>query len=268
MNKKSIRIICIVTACIITCLVVHSFLYAYFCKHRVYTEIREGVSEEILSANIKIIQQTYNGEGTEYSPGFGGVIFRRTGNKYYAITAYHAVGSLNNSKLIILAYNDLTHSEYISTNAKYIGLREYYKQFPFANIEYYDEKYDLAILSFESDINFNTLDISNVTAQYGDKVIVVSSPYHEEKNMITYGKITSRSHVKFNDEAGKTQHKIVKHSAYINKGSSGSAVMNKDLEVVGINLGGGTDIFGNFRYGMAMPSDKINDFLVQWDNSQ
>lgn len=268
MNKKSIRIISIATICIITSLVMYPFLYSYFCKHRVYPEIADRISEEILSANLKIIQQTYKEESIGYSTVFGGVIFKRTGNKYYAITAYHAVDSLNNSKLIVLAYDQPAHSEYIATNTKYIGLSEYYKQFPFANVEYYDEKYDLAILSFESDYNFNTLDISSVPPKYGDKVVVISSPYREESNLITYGKIASRSPVKSNDETWEVQHKIVKHSAYINKGSSGSVVMNKDLEVVGINLGGGTNIFGNFGYGMAMPSDEINDFVAQWGKSQ
>jgi hypothetical protein len=44
--------------------------------------------------------------------------------------------------------------------------------------------------------------------------------------------------------------------------------MNKDFQIVGINLGGATNLFGNFGYGMAMPSDKINDFIVKWNNSQ
>jgi S1-C subfamily serine protease len=263
-NKRSIRTISIVTVCIITCLFTYSFLYSYFCKHRVYTEISERISDEILSANIKLIQQTHKGDITGYSTGFCGVIFKRTGNKYYAITAYHALDLSSNSRLITLAYNEPTHIEYISMNSKYVGLSEYYEQFPVANIEYFDERYDLAILSFESDANFNTLEISDATPQYGDKVVVISSPFREERNMITYGKITSRSPVNFDDEAGKKQHKIVKHSAYINKGSSGSVVMNKDLEIVGINLGGGTNIFGYFGYGMAMPSDKINDFVAHY----
>jgi serine protease Do len=244
----------------------YSFAYSHFCKNRVYTEIDERISEEILSANIEIIQRTFEGDNTSYSAGFSGVIFKRTGNKYYALTAYHAVDSLKNSKLITLAYNEPTFIEYVSTGAKYIGLTEYYKQFPIASVEYYDEKYDLAILSFESNSNFKVLDISDVIAKYGDKVVAIGNPYGEERNMITYGKITSRNLIGFNDEAGKTQYKSLKHSAFIDKGSSGSALMNKNFKIIGINLGGGRDVFGNFRYGMAMPSNKINDFLDQWDN--
>lgn len=268
MNKKGIRIISIATICIITSLVMYPFLYSYYCKHRVYPEIRGKISDEILSANIEIIQQTQKGESTGYSTGFGGVIFKRTENKYYVLTAYHALNPLNNSKFIALAYNEPNYREYILTNAKYIGVSGYYENFPFANVEYYDEKYDLAILSFESDANFNILDISDVPPQYGDKVVVISSPYREGRNMITYGKVTSRSPIKFNDNAENMEYKMIKHSAYINKGSSGSVVMNKNLEIVGINLGGGANIFGNFGYGMAMPSDKINNFITQWNNSQ
>jgi S1-C subfamily serine protease len=273
MNKKNIRTISIAAVCIITCLIIimNSFLYSYFCKHRVYTELSDRISEEILLANIKIIQKTDKGESlTSYSTGFDGVIFKRTGNKYYALTAYHALGSLSNTRFITLAYNDQTHREYISAGGTYVGLEEYYKQFPIATVEYYDKQYDLAILSFESKSNFKTLDILDVAPKYGDKVVVISSPYGEKRNMITYGKITSRSPVKFNDKTGydNDEHKMVKHSAYINKGSSGSVVMNKDFQIVGINLGGGTNLFGSFGYGIAMPSDKINDFIVKWNNSQ
>lgn len=268
MNKKGIKIVCIVMICIIACLAIYPFLYSYFCKHRVYTEISGKISDEILSANIEIIKQTQKEESIGYSTGFGGVIFKHTGNKYYVLTAYHAVKPLNNSKFIALAYNEPNYREYMLTKAKYIGISGYYERFPFANVEYYDEKYDLAILSFESDANLNALDIADKPPQYGDKVVVISSPYGEGRNMITYGKVTSRSPIKFNDDTENMEYKMIKHSAYINKGSSGSAVMNKNLEIVGINLGGATNIFGKYGYGMAMPSDKINDFIAQWNNSQ
>lgn len=267
MNTKRKRIITMAIVCTGIFLVMHSFVYSYICKNRVYTEISERISDEILSANIEIINKTSEGNHTSYSVGFSGVIFKRVGNKYYALTAYHAIDSLKNTKLITLAYNEPTFNKYISTGGKYTGLTEYYNQFPIASVEYYDEKYDLAVLSFESDANLKVLDISDVTAKYGDKVVAIGNPYNEERNIITYGKITSKKLIGFNDETGKTQYKNLKHSAYIDKGSSGSVLMNKDFEIVGINLGGGRNVFGNFGYGMAMPSDKINDFLDQWGNN-
>ncbi len=62
------------------------------------------------------------------------------------------------------------------------------------------------------------------------------------------------------------QYPIIKHTAMISAGSSGSALINEDLEIVGINLGGGENIFRRFINGMAMPSNRIHAFLDEWGN--
>ncbi|MDZ7834450.1 MAG: serine protease [Alkalibacterium sp.] len=67
-----------------------------------------------------------------------------------------------------------------------------------------------------------------------DTVAVISNPY-EERNSITAGKVISRKTKPFNDEDGEMQHPVIKHTALISEGSSGSALLNKDLEIVGIN---------------------------------
>jgi S1-C subfamily serine protease len=228
--------------------------------------MEKRISEDILSANLYIIKAETEDENTRYSVGFCGVIFRQDENECYVLTAYHAVDSLENSDLIVLAYDDSTYNEYAFAQDKHIGLNDYYERFPVAKVEFYDEKYDLAILSFEPESKLNALAVSNDAPQYGSKVAVISSPSGEERNRITYGKIVSKTPVEFGDEKGKTQYKVIRHSAYENKGSSGSVLLNENCEIVGINLGGGKDLFGNFRFGLAMPSNRINDFISEWDN--
>ncbi len=266
MKKKKIIVVTVLVFCLLCTSIAYSFIYSYICKTQVYTDMAEKITEDVLSANVYVIKQETEGESISYSVGFGGVIFRKDGNKYYMLTAYHAIDSAEFSNFIVLLYNDMTYNEYALTQDRHIGLNEYYERFPFAVVEYYDEKYDLAILSFESETELNGLIVSNDVPQYGSKVAVISSPSGEEKNMITYGKIVSRTPIEFGDESGKTQYKVIKHSAYENKGSSGSVLLNKNCEVVGINLGGGKDILGNFKYGLAMPSDRINDFILEWNN--
>jgi len=262
---KSKKLI-VITVMIVGTMIAYPFLYSHLCKVRVYNDIEKRISEDVLSANLYIIKAKTEGGSTSYSVGFCGVIFRQDKDRCYALTAYHAVDSLESSSLIVLAYDDRTYNEYALAQDKCTGLNDYYERFPIAKVEFYDAKYDLAILSFESVSKLKELAVSNDAPQYGSKVAVISSPSGEERNRITYGKIISKTPVEFGDENGKSQYKVIRHSAYENEGSSGSVLLNENCEIVGINLGGGKDIFGNFRYGLAMPSNRIIDFISEWDN--
>jgi S1-C subfamily serine protease len=61
------------------------------------------------------------------------------------------------------------------------------------------------------------------------------------------------------------QYNIIQHSAKSSIGFSGGALLNKDMEIVGISLGAGENIFHQFKVGKAMPCDKILDFLAAWN---
>ncbi|MDR0293162.1 MAG: serine protease [Oscillospiraceae bacterium] len=88
----------------------------------------------------------------------------------------------------------------------------------------------------------------------------IGNPHENTRNAITTGRITSRGPVPFGDEMGKTQHHVITHSAKISAGSSGGALLNKDLKIVGIHLGGSRNVF-RFIEGKAMPCDKVLEFL-------
>jgi S1-C subfamily serine protease len=92
----------------------------------------------------------------------------------------------------------------------------------------------------------------------------VSNPYGK-RNIVTAGKISSRKPRPFGDKSGKMQYPIIKHTSVLSEGSSGSALLNENMEIVGINLGGGENIFRQYIYGMAMPSDQIRAFLEEWE---
>lgn len=139
------------------------------------------------------------------------------------------------------------------------------QQFPRAVIEYANEKYDLAIIRFDSDKDYTVLSISKETPEYGDIVASMSNPYRE-RNIVTAGKVSTLKPRPFGDKAGEMQYPIIRHTAMISEGSSGSALLNENLEIAGINLGGGENIFRKFVHGMAMPSDLIHDFLEEWED--
>jgi len=237
-------------------LTAYSFIYDYLCKTRVYDDISQKISDEVLSANLKIVECKAEGDSVSYSAGFGAVVFQKVDNRYYVLTAYHAVNSLENTILRVLDYNSKVH----------FPIKEFYERLPVATVEYYDEKYDLAILSFQSEENISVLKVANSSPDYKERIVCISKPYSERSTLITYGKVISKKPVEviFND--GSKTNFIIKHSAYVDAGSSGSAVLNENCEIAGITIGGGKDIFRNFKSGYAMPSEQINIFLSEWIN--
>jgi S1-C subfamily serine protease len=232
----------------------------------------EKVREHAISSNVMIVQENYKQEenvsANSISAGASGAIFKKEGNKYFALTAYHVIENRENAdstNIIIMGYDDLSFKDYLNKDGKYQGISNYYQQFPKGIIEYADEKYDLAVISFYSDEDYKVLSISDKSPEYGDIVAIISNPYGK-RNVITAGKVVSRKPKPFGDEDGKMQHPVIKHTALISEGSSGSALLNKDLEIVGINLGGNENLFRQHISGMAMPMNRIVDFLDAWEN--
>jgi hypothetical protein len=117
-----------------------------------------------------------------------------------------------------------------------------------------------SVVSFVSECEFTVLPIAPEPPEYNEPVVAIGNPHENTRNVITTGRITSRNPVPFGDEAGKNQHNVITHSARISVGSSGGALLNKNMEIIGINLGGSENMF-RFIEGKAMPCDKILEFL-------
>jgi len=232
----------------------------------------ENVERNALTANIEIVQLKYTTNGNSssiaVSVGASGVIIAREGNKYFALTANHVISELDDvdkTEILVMGYDDLDYNDTLNMPGEIKGVANYYKQFPHSVVEYSNVKYDLALISFISDEVYTVLSLAEDIPKYGDKVASMSNPYGK-RNIVTAGKISSKKLWSFNDEAGKTQYQNIKHSAVISEGSSGSALLNENLEIVGINLGGNENIFHKFISGMAMPNDRIRAFLEEWKN--
>lgn len=226
----------------------------------------EEVRKSAISPSIMIVQendkQEENVNTTSISAGASGAIFNKEGNKYFALTAYHVIEDIENAdstNIIIMGYDDLSFVDYLKNGGKYQGISNYYNQFPEGIIEYSDEKYDLAVISFYSDEDYKVLSISDKLPKYADIVSTISNP-NGKRNIITAGKVVSRKAKPFGDVEGKMQYPVIKHTALISEGSSGSALLNKELEIVGINLGGNKNLFRQHISGMAMPLDRLANF--------
>ena len=80
----------------------------------------------------------------------------------------------------------------------------------------------------------------------------------------SFGKITSAKEIIFEADDGRPADRVLKHNAYEEPGSSGGAIYSEQMQVVGLNIGGGRDMFDRFRYGVMIPSDQINECIKEW----
>ena len=243
-----------------------------FYNQAMNREFIENVESNALSANIKIVQLKYkndeNSSSTAVSAGASGVIIRKEGNRYFALTANHVISELSDvdkTQIVVMGYDDLDFKDSLNMGGEFKGIANYYMQFSKVTVEYTSAKYDLALISFMSDKVYTALSLAEDIPKNGDKVASMSNPYGK-RNIITAGKIGSEKFWVYEDEAGKIKYPIIKHSAIISGGSSGSALINEDLRIVGINLGGNENLFHQFTSGMAMPNYQIHDFLEESEN--
>lgn len=266
-KKKVIKIALILMLVSITIILFFLPSIQSYYNQAMNREFIENVESNALSANIKIVQLKYetdiNTSSIAVSAGASGVLIRKEGNRYFALTANHVITELDDvykTKIVAIGYDDLDYKDYLNMEKEYVGITDYYLQFPEITVEYRNEKSDLALISFTSDEVYTVLSLAENDAEYGDIVVSMSNPYGK-RNIVTAGKIGNKGFWNYGDEAGEFKYSIIKHSAVTSEGSSGSALLNKELEIVGITIGGNENLFHQFISGMAIPNDQILAFL-------
>lgn len=240
------------------------------CRTRYNEELDNRIDSSVLSANICVVKYEETTEGNitnfSYSLGASGVIYDKKQSTYYALTAYHVVANAKeNTRFLIQPYGTLPYSQN-GEGGRHLSLEEYYRQFPSAKVEYCDESCDLAVISFYTSEDLGILDIAESNAKKDTEIAVISNP--EGKRFIrSFGSIISDSPIVFSANDGQSTNFAVQHDAYVAPGSSGSAVLsfeNGKAEIVGINIGGGTNFMGKFQYGAMIPCRQIQLFLSSW----
>lgn len=108
-GKKAKMLSCIV---IILVIIIIAFTS---CSNKDNDDFIKEIKREALSANVLIMSEEHTSSGNIssvfYSAGFSGIIFRKDKEKYYVITAYHALldkTGVINSEMIILGYDQPT----------------------------------------------------------------------------------------------------------------------------------------------------------------
>ena len=256
--------------CVVGIIGIYPSIYDYQCKNRIYEDMEISV-ESVMGANIRIIhvygdeEEGYHG----YSAGASGVIFGREDDRYYALTAYHVIHVGDVAKNIVATALTPTYDEYKKEHnlSGHVPPTEYYEIMPELIVEYENEESDLAIVSFRSSDEFYTVPIAEKNPLKGKRIVTVGNPDNAEKEYFvrTYGKITSSKETTFKSNDNQMPNQILKHNAYTADGSSGGAVFDEDMKLVGINIGGGVDFLGRYRYGAMIPCEQIRTCVDEWE---
>lgn len=269
LGRKNSRIIIAITMVVLLVVeisvLVYPIAYESACRNRTYPDLESKIDENVMSVNIAIVavseKQSDNMTSTSYAPGSSGAIFLREGGRYYALTANHVIAKAD-LRFIIIPYGSPTFDEYNEANENE-GLSSYYNHFPKLKVEYADEKYDLAVISFEDDSELSILSVSESPPEQGDRIALIGNP-DGEKFVQNFGEITSRGVVSFAAADSFPENQVLLHSAFCDHGSSGCVVLNEDMQIAGIEIGGGEDFLGRFRYGAMIPCDQIQEFIKEW----
>ncbi|MCF0141030.1 MAG: trypsin-like peptidase domain-containing protein [Mogibacterium sp.] len=268
-DKKRRNIVCIsiIFVCffIMAAIYVIPSMYQNTCKARVYEDLQERISSDVCNANIRVVTKITQKAGNVESFNCGetgcGVIIDYKDGYYYVLTAAHVVDG-KNIEYSIVPYGEPTYNMARKESDEYVPVDEFYDKYQKASVEYIYDETDIAVIKFKSDDDeeYPYLQISEKEPKYNDRIVSFGKS-DEEGSLINYGRITSKDYKTFEVNDGRNSDKVYYHNAYAIPGYSGSAVLNEKMEIVGINIGGGTDFLGRFRHGAMIPISIIKPVL-------
>ena len=229
----------------------------------VYEDMKTTFEQSgLLSANIGIFSKTEKDGSISYGEGGSGVIFKKDGGTYYALTAAHVV-SVENAQLLVFTTNTEMKSDDIPGVDYNVLTPETYDAMYTAEIEYVSTRNDLAIISFQADEDLAVITLAEEDPKKDDRIMCVGNPQNEWF-AVSYGKVTSGIE-KFGESQGFPSN-AMKHNAYIQVGSSGGAAFNEQMQLVGTTPGGSFSLDGKtFNFGVLIPVSEIKISLDEWD---
>lgn len=229
----------------------------------VYEDMQAAFEQSGLrSSNIGIFSKTEQDGSVSYGECGSGVIIRRDGSVYYALTAAHVV-STENAQLLVFTVNTEMKTETILPGTDYgVLAREAYDAMYPAKIEYVSDRDDLAVIRFAADEELAVITMAEDDPEKGDRILCVGNPQNEWF-AVSYGKVTSGIR-KFGETHGFPSN-AMKHTAYMQVGSSGGAAVNERMQLIGITPGGYYSIDGKtFKSGVLIPASEIKICLEEW----
>jgi Do/DeqQ family serine protease len=174
-----------------------------------------------------------------------GVIFRRERNTYYVITNNHVVGKADSIGVVL--YDQSTE------DATVVGT---------------DERRDLAVVSFKSDMDLPVAALGDSDAmRVGDWVLAMGSPY----GFISSVSAGIVSAVGRPGQQVNNLSDFIQTDAAINQGNSGGPLVNLRGEVIGINTWIAGSYGGNVGLGFSIPINNVKrivDELIEFGSAR
>ncbi len=204
------------------------------------------IAERVLLSAVKV-NSLHRSSEAGVTGGFtsvgSGVIYNYRSGYYYVLTNQHVVEDDSEYPLTEHLIYDAYGNEYNATLAS----------LP-------DAAYDLAVLKFpKGSRELNVASLSEWDVAVGSKVVSVGNP-GGVMNTVTYGEC--KYHKEANVTGSQVKFSIGWHDTPVSNGSSGGAVFNLALEVVGINFASNTDNDGSFNYGVFIPISRVREYLA------
>lgn len=216
----------------------------------------------LLSANIGIFSKTEKDGSVSYGECGSGVIFDKRDGAYYALTAAHVV-SVENAQILVFTVNTEMKTDDIPGVDYSVLSQDTYESMLTAEVQYVSTRDDLAVIRFETDEELSVIELAEADPVKDDRILCVGNP-ENDWFAVSYGKVTTSAIETFGESRGFPSN-VLRHSAYIQVGSSGGAAINDRLQLVGITPGASLSLDGKtFRFGVLIPVSEIKLCLDEW----
>ena len=222
-----------------------------YAKYEVnYRDLTNAISTSVIKANVQI---NHTNQRSPFSTGQksigSGIIISENSSYYFVLTNNHVIYPEGNASIEYSTYT----------------VEDCYGQ-TYENVTclYRDVNYDLAILGVKKQ-SFSKLPTKVALANdiYVNEEIIALGEPHGQSNTITYGNVKEWYPFKADIET-KTQSNVnfdvISHTAKIESGSSGGALLDTNFNLVGINFASGSSKSG-VEYSYAIPIYKVREFL-------
>ena len=266
MNKSaSIRIICAALSAISAFVLCGCSEGSSGRSDIVYEDMKEAFEKaDLYSSNIGIMTKTAAGDSVSYGETGSGVIFETKDGMYYALTAAHVISHENSEFLVFTVNTEMATEEIPGIDNMHILKPEVYDAMYKAEVMYVSTEDDLAVIRFSADEKLSVIEMADADPKKEDRIMCVGNP-ENEWFAFSYGKVLSG--IERVGEFTGFPSNAMKHSAYINVGSSGGAAVNEEMKLAGITPGASLSADGKkFNYGVMIPVSEITKCLSAWRN--
>lgn len=214
-----------------------------------YEQLLKDAETKASLFNVKVKAEFSKLISTSISQGSGVIFYERDGY-YYVLTNYHVIDGDKDAITSYYVY-DVYGNEYKAVEI--VG----------------DAKYDLAILVFKANKSFK-LKVANIDERIpeeSEKLLCISTP-NGRFNAISIGNPVNYKEVTVDSdkESSDVDFKVLWLDCYAEHGSSGGAILDNDLEIVGLVYAVANEQNGKFKYSLAIPAEKINEFLETYSS--